>query len=137
MLVLSSCFDQGDCLITNSNIIRVSVHSAVNQRAVTIAFDTVAVLNDTILYKTSSQGKLALPVDPGVTEMTYIFAYGDKFDTLSLGYDNLSVVLATACGAFPYQRNLVVTRSTFAQDSVVITNPSLFKDVTENVRIYF
>jgi len=134
--VLSSCFDQGECLITNSNIIRVSLRTKDNQPA-TITFASVSVLNDTVLYTNKSLTALDLPVNPGVLEMTYVFDYGDGTDTLSFGYTNQHVVLSPSCGAFPYQRNLSVTGGTFKTDSVKVTNPSLLKDALENVRIYY
>jgi len=138
LLVLSSCFDQGECLITNSNMVRVSLRSMKDKTVITVALKSVSVLNhDTALYANADASALLLPVDPGVNETSYLFVYGDKTDTLSLGYDNQTVVLAPQCGAFPYQRNLTVTNSTFGQDSVVVTNPSLLKDAVENVRIYF
>lgn len=137
MLVLSSCFNQGECLITNTNIVRVSLRTKKDGAVVGVAFTSVSVLNDTVLYQNKTESVLLLPVNPGVTETSFVFVRGERTDTLSLGYSNQTVVLAPQCGAFPYQRNLAITRSTFGQDSVVVTNPSLLKDVPENVRIYF
>jgi hypothetical protein len=137
MLTLSSCFDQGECLITNTNIIRVSLHKKKDNAVAQVTFESVAVLEDTVLYTNKTLSSLDLPVNPGVTEMTYVFDYGTDADTLSLRYTNQSVVLSPSCGAFPYQRNLAVAGSTFGADSVEVTNQSLLKDVKENVRIYF
>jgi len=137
VLGLSSCFDQGECLITNTHLVKVSLRKKVDNTAATVHFASVAVLEDTVLYTNLDSAALSLPVNPGVTEMTYVLNYGSSADTLSLGYSNQSVVLAPSCGAFPYQRNLVITGSTFGQDSVVVTNSSLLKDVLENVRIYY
>jgi hypothetical protein len=137
LLVLASCFSDGECLITNTNLVKVSFRAKKDNSIASVAFKSISVLNDVVLYKNTSESVVRLPVNPGLNETSFVFVYGDKTDTLSLGYDNLTAVLAPHCGAFPYQRNLKVLNSTFGQDSVVVTNPSLLRDVPENVRIYF
>lgn len=137
MLVLSSCFDKGDCLITNTNIVKVGLRTMKDKKPATVNFVSIAVLGDTVLYQNKSLASVELPVDPAKTEVSYVFVYGVKTDTLSLAYTNQTIVLSPDCGAFPYQRNLSITRSTFGQDSVVVTDQSLLRGVKENVQIFF
>ena len=137
MLALSSCFDQGDCLITNSNLVQVSVRDFKTRAAVNVTFETVAIQGGDTLYTNKTVAALSLPVNPGLNETSFVFVHAGKTDTLSLGYSNETVVLAPVCGAFPFQKNLATTYSTFGQDSVEVTDRSLTKNAAENVRIYF
>jgi hypothetical protein len=138
MLAVSACFDEGECLITNTNIVKVSLRSKQTGQLVSITFDSVSIAHtDSVYYINKQVQGLGLPVNPGVTEMAYVLAYGGKKDTLLLTYTNQSVVLGPACGAFPFQKNLAVKYSTFGQDSVAVTNETLLRDVAENIRIYF
>jgi hypothetical protein len=137
-LVASSCFDEGDCLVTNSNLIKVSLwESKDKKKAKQIPFTSIAIPGDTVLYANKSMATFDLPVDPGLNEMQYVLQYSGKTDTLIFRYNTLNVVHSPTCGAFPYQRNLEIMKSTFPLDSAVVVNQSLGKNVTENVKIYF
>ena len=144
MLAVASCFDEGECLITNTNIVKVSLRLKETGELAKVQFDSVSIqYTDSVYYIGQQVQGLGLPVNPGVTEMTYVLAYGGAEygglkDTVSLAYTNQSVVLAPHCGAFPFQKNLVVVKyTTFGLDSVGVTNQNLLRDVTENIRIYF
>jgi hypothetical protein len=136
VVMVSSCFEEGDCLITNSHTIKVSL-STVNA-VDTVHFDSVYIVGyDTPVYNDTTLIQVNLPVDPGLTEMTYVFQYLGKTDTLAMSYDNFVIVPSPVCGALTYQRNLLITKSTFGQDSVVVTERSLLRNVEENAIIYF
>jgi hypothetical protein len=137
LLVATSCFEEGDCLITNSHYVKVTLLGSETRTEVTILFDSVYTPGYTAYYKNVAAKRLELPVNPGETQMLYVLRYLGKVDSVRFGYDNLTVVHSPTCGAFPYQRNLAVLESTFPQDSVVVTDPSLLKNGNENVRIYF
>jgi hypothetical protein len=138
MLLVTSCFDEGDCLITNSNTIKVSLRSFKEKtKPVEVTFTSISIPGDTVLYENIKTQGFLLPVDPGRTEMQYAMSYGTRSDTITFGYNSLSVVLSPTCGAFPYQRNLIIKETTFGQDSIVVVDQSLLKNVAENVRIYF
>jgi hypothetical protein len=137
LLFATSCFEEGDCLITNSHYVKVSLRNSEEGTVATILFDSVYTPGYPAYYKDVSLAGMELPVNPGETEMLYVMRYLGKVDSVAFGYDNLTVVHSPTCGAFPYQRNLVLTQSTFKQDSVVVTDPTLLKSARENVRIYF
>lgn len=138
LFLATSCFEEGDCLITNSHLVRVKLWEfEKTTTAVGIRFDSIYSPGYPAIYKNDSTATLELPIDPGKTEMVYVFRYSGTVDSLKFGWDNLSVIHSPTCGAFPYQRNLVVSESTFGQDSVVVKDPSLTKNATQNVAIYF
>lgn len=137
MLVASSCFDEGDCLVTNSNLIKVSVYKFSDKKASKVLFTSISVPGEGVLYENEELSAFVLPVDPGRTEMQYVLAYGGKSDTVKFRYDNMTLVLSPTCGAFPYQQNLGVLETTFGEDKVTITDKSLLRNVAENVRIFF
>jgi hypothetical protein len=133
-----SCFDEGDCLITNSHVIKVSVKPFVKNALDTLHFDSVYIPGyKTPVFKDTTLSQVNLPVDAGLIQMTYVFKYQGKTDTVAFAYDNFVIVPSPTCGALTYHRNLLVTKSTFGQDSVVITERSLLKDVKQNAVIYF
>ena len=137
MFIASSCFDEGDCLVTNTNLIKVSLFTFSDKKPAKILFTSVSIPGEGILYENKELTALVLPVDPGRSEMVYVLAYNGKSDTLKFRYDNMTYVLTPTCGAFPYQQNLGVSETTFGEDKVVITDKSLLRNVAENVRLYF
>lgn len=137
MLVASACFDQGDCLITNSNVIRINLKDATTRQTAQILFDSVYVPGDTLVYKAATTSSLALPVDPTKTETMFVLKQEARRDTIVFTYSNQTLILAPDCGAFVYQRDLSFGQSTLPTEQIRIVNNQLAKSVTLNVELYF
>jgi hypothetical protein len=137
-LVLASCFDAGDCLYTNTNVVKVGLKdAAAPSSAKQVAFVSIHIPGTGTLYEdTGGLTSLALLVDPRVEETKFVFQYLERSDTLVLGYTHQTIVLSTDCGSFNYQSDLEVKYSTFGTDKVVIRNQRLLTSVPLNVEIF-
>lgn len=135
--VLTSCFDKGDCLFTNTNVVKVGLKDAASPATVkAVDFVSIHIPDVGVLYEDQNLSVLALLVDPRVTETKFVFQYGVRSDTLVLGYTNQTIVLSPDCGSFNYQNNLEVKYSTFGTDKVIIRNKPLLTSVKLNLEIY-
>lgn len=137
-LLLASCFDKGDCLFTNTTVVKIKM---MDLDTPSIAHEIVL---DTIFFTSSSLGGIvvndtiteaAVYIDPSQTEMEYFFQHDGRVDRLVLGYTNQTIVLSPDCGSYLYQNDLEVKQSTF--DSVHVTNNRLLTSVTNNIEIFF
>lgn len=138
-LVAGSCFDKGDCLFVNTTVVKVALFKAsarTTPQAVT--FSSIHIPNKLIFVQNKEvSGTLALVVDPSATETKYVFQYGTRSDTLVLGYNNQSRVLAPSCGSVLFQSGLEIKHSTFPENNVVIVNQNLLSSVATNISMYF
>lgn len=135
-LLLASCFDTGDCLYTNTDLIKVSFK---NIKATSTAKDVkvarVEVPELVTLYTDTTFNTFPLLASPNHEALTYVFTYDDGgSDTLSLSYNFQTIVLSPDCGAFKYIGGLKVDHSTF--ENVVIRNDRLLTSVALNIDIF-
>lgn len=137
LLVASACFDQGDCLITNTNRAKVAILGFTSKQPVPVTFSSISILGDSVLYQNAALSTLELPLNPDTTQMTFVFQTAAKSDTIVLHYFNQSIVLSPSCGAFTYQQDLAIWQHTFGADSAVVVNQILLKSVNENLRLYY
>ncbi len=136
-LLLASCFDKGDCLFTNTDVVKVNLMDLDTPSiSHTVTFDSVFIPGS--VYFDNAQGTVStlyVAVDPRKTQTEYVFRQLNRSDTLVLSYTNQTIVLSPDCGAYQYQDNLDVVYSTF--DSVHIINQRLLTSVAVNVQIFF
>lgn len=136
-LLLVSCFDKGDCLFTNTNLIKVSFKdSTATTKSKPLAVTSVYVPQQFIVYDAMSLSDFPLLADPNRNDITYVFKYETGADTLTLGYSTQTIVLSPDCGAFNYFGGLEVLYSTFGTDKVIIRNKRLLKSVPLNIDIF-
>ena len=138
-LVLVSCFDKGDCLFTNTNLVKVNfmdINSRLQPREV--AFDSLFLPDEqAFLPGGDTIVSVVLITNPTKTETKYVFQYAERSDTLVLGYSTQTIVLSPDCGSYNFQSDLQVLHSTFGEGRVVVTNPRLLTSVTVNIEIFF
>jgi hypothetical protein len=134
-LVMVSCFDKGDCLFTNTNLIKVSFKDIkATTKAKTVNVTSVYVPGQFAIYGDTILSAFPLLADPSHTELMYVFKYETGADTLVLGYSNQTLVLSPECGAFNYMGGLEVKYSTF--DTYALRNNRLLKSVPLNIDIF-
>jgi len=130
----SSCYEVPDCLINNTNLMKVALKSKTDGSAISVAFSSIYIVNlNAIAYENQEAGNLQLPVDPNSTETTFIFNYASGTDTLVVKYRNETRLINPDCGAFLYQKDLDVAETDFYEVRVI--NNILLKDVTTNLEI--
>src|SRR5262249_25167725 len=99
-LFFNACFDKCDCLITNTNVVKVVMKDAISRTPATITFESVFIPGEGILYEDEDLSSFNLLVDPRATETMFVFKRESRSDTLVLSYNNQTVVLAPDCGSF-------------------------------------
>jgi hypothetical protein len=134
--LLVACFEEGDCLITNTTLVKVNLKSAKTRKDTTLTFARITT-GPYLLYENRQLALLDLPVDPTATQTLFVLQRGDRKDSLTFEYRNESVVLSPTCGAFDYQRDVKVVKNTLGLDSVRWLNNRLIKNVKVNVEIFF
>ena len=129
-----SCFDKGDCLFVNQDIIKVNLVDKANPKvAKKIRFTSIVPSNMVITNGTDSVSAVYLIVDPTKTEATYTFEWAGRTDNIVLDYTNQTIVLSPDCGSYVFQDNLTVRETSF--DSVRVINQRLLTSVGVNLEI--
>jgi hypothetical protein len=140
VLLFSSCYDKGDCLITNSTLINIQFKKKTNSSKDTaISFTSIEIIGaDSVLLTnandTTKRSQISLPVDPFKTEAGFIFHYRNNrtIDTLKFAYRNETVILNSECPALTYQKNVAVAKTTYDSTLIRVKNDQLLKDLTAN-----
>ncbi len=139
VFLFNSCFNQGDCLITSTNLIKINLRSKDDGKSKSATFLQVREVTDLIefpAYELIGISALQLPMNPKRLDATFVFLTSDSVVYhLNLTYSTFSRVVSPDCGAFLYYKDLSVTETDF--DRTKIINPQLFKSVTTNLEIFF
>jgi len=137
VVLFSSCYDKGDCLITNSSLINIKFKKRTNSSIDTaIQFSSIEIMESNIVFDTiGTTNNVFLPVDPSKTEARFIFNYKDSSvdpDTVNFAYRNETVILNGECPALTYQKNVAISKSTYDSTQIRVLNNQLLKDLTNN-----
>lgn len=133
-LLMVSCFDKGDCLFVNTDVVKVNLVDKANPKvAKKILFSSVSPSNMVLFPNPDSVSTVYLVVDPTKTAMTYTLEWSGRTDNITLDYTNQTIVLSPDCGSYVFQDNLTVESTTF--DSVRVVNQRLLTNVSVNLEI--
>ena len=141
-LILCSCFEQPDCLINNTNSLKIALKGKTLGKDTTFAFISIRSIdmNDTLDIQKPAQpiGAVQIPLPLNNTVATIIFAYNRNSklvtDTLVVTYRNETRVISPDCGAYLYQHDVEVTKTNF--EKVRVTTSILLTTVTKNLEIF-
>jgi hypothetical protein len=137
-LGLTSCFDRGDCLINNTNLIKIRLKKQATNKDTLLAFSSIQVEGTKILlYQAKAEDTLRLPVDITKTSSSFILNYGGIQQKLTFSYLNQTTIPSTECGALTYQTGVTITESTFAETRLRTVNDQLLKNASVNFEISF
>jgi hypothetical protein len=137
-LGLTSCFDRGDCLINNTNLIKIRLKKQATNKDTLLAFSSIQVERTKIfLYQAKAEDTLRLPVDITKTSSSFILNYGGIQQKLTFSYLNQTTIPSTECGALTYQTGVTITESTFAETRLRTVNDQLLKNAAVNFEISF
>jgi Family of unknown function (DUF6452) len=142
MLVFcGSCFEKGDCVINNSNLIKIKFISTKTKSDSLVTFKSIEVVGSpSIIFNTDSVAVtgMQLPVDPNRTEASFIISYyAGKNDTLNVTYTNKTIIPSSDCGAFVYQEGVSIVKNPFEGTVLKEINTQLLRNATVNFEIYF
>lgn len=138
-LFFSGCFEQPDCLITNTNILKIAFKGKTLGKDTTFTFKSIRSLKSAeALYTNKSLPNAEVPLQGTDTVATIIFDYDLKTkpvsDTLTITYRNEMRVISPDCGAYLYQKDVFIRKTNF--EKVRVTTPVLLKAVTKNLEIF-
>jgi hypothetical protein len=141
VFLFSSCYDKGDCLITNSSYINIEFKKRTNSaKDTTIKFTSIEIIGSDIVFDTiaAKTKTVSLPVDPFAIEAGFIFHYKDsvnssgtiKFDpdTIKFTYRNETIILNSDCPALTYQKDVAVAKTTHDSTLFRVINNQLLKN---------
>ncbi len=143
-LVLASCFNEGDCLISATNYVHFQFKKKTNITTdTTVAFTSITVSNsNSLLLQDSLSSELLIPLDisTDATSTTFIFHRADDVDnptitatdTLQVTYTKQSKVISRDCGAFTFYHNLKIIRTNLSSAQIKIISTDLIKDPTSS-----
>ena len=137
----SSCFNQGDCLITASGYTKIDLYDKANKQPKSIKFDSIRVSGtESVFYQDSTS--LLLPVNPVEDTTRFTFIHDGKSDFITVKYSSETRIISPDCGAFIYFKNLEIVNTSFDQSLIKLINAQLLKDVVHqkyvtNLQIFF
>lgn len=144
IFLCSSCFNQGDCLITASGYTKIDFYEKANKQPKHIVFSSfTASSNGTILYQDSvSASTLLLPVNPDGDTTRFTLNYDGKSDFITVTYSSETRIISPDCGAFTYFKDLEIVNTSFDQGLIKLINTQLLKDPVHqqyatNVQLFF
>jgi len=140
--IFVSCFNQGDCLITATNLMQIQFKKKSNHTLdtiVTFAQQSIVVPGaDSVLVVKLATAALLLPLDINNNTTTFIFhrinadSSITATDTLQLGYVRQSKIISQDCGAFTYFNDLKFLKTNLDSAQIKFFNTSLLKDPTNS-----
>ena len=139
VLIFFGCYEQTDCLINNTNILKIAFKGKTLGKDTTVTFISVRELKTPgDLYTNAQVGSVEIPLQIKDSATTVIFDYTEKSklvsDTLMVSYLNQTRVIATDCGAYLYHLDVAVPKTTF--EKVRVTSSVLLTTVTKNLEIF-
>lgn len=142
-LILStlSCTEP-DCIDLGGELIGVSFRDEETGQAEPIRINFLQAEGslDTLVFEIENVSNLALPINPGLDELTLFFDTELGNDTLVIGYNRTARLISEECGTEIIYKNIQVLRSDF--DSVRVINSQVilnFQDLDatiENIQIF-
>jgi len=151
VLLFSSCYDKGDCLVTNSTLINIQFKKRTDSSIDTaVRFSSIEIMGTPLVITGDTTTIMYLPVDPSKTEAGFIFHYQDsirtinkttdtlkfKPDTLKFTYRNETVIPNSDCIAVAYQKDLTVSKTTYDSTLIRVINNQLLKNAVNFEILY-
>lgn len=136
-VVLGSCFNDGNCLITATNFMHIQFKSQNTKLDSALDLTTIYVSGtDSILVVNAAEKEILLPLDIHSNTTTFVLQRTNSSntlsgsDTLTVGYSAQSKVIAKDCGAFTYYRDLRILYTNLKDSQIKVFSTSLLTDPT-------
>ena len=140
--LFASCFNEGDCLITATDIMHVQFKKKSNSALDTLMYFSYHSVSfsgsDTFLIVKPYASELLLPleINSSTNSTTVIFhrinpdSTIQETDTLQIGYSKQSRVITKDCGAYTFYSNLKILHTNLKSTQIKVFSTSLIKDPT-------
>lgn len=135
ILILSGCLNKPDCIVTTTNLVKISFVDATNKARIT-AVDSIRVSGvNNLLYVDKDVASVELPVQPGLTESVFNFYFETRSEQVKVQYSSQPQVISADCGAYTQFNELTVSESSFATFSIISDQLSTNATVNLQLRI--
>jgi hypothetical protein len=119
---MTSCFDQGDCIFTSSNFVRIDFANVdTTSKARLILVDSILIPGK-VVFKADTviaNSTYLIGIDPNETQTEFVFYWQGHVDRLVVSYTTQSQVLGLDCGTYQFINDLAVVSTTFSHVTVV------------------
>ncbi len=133
-LTLSSCFEEGNCLESGSNILKIKFIDATDGSDLTLDIQAITMDGSEVLYYEGvSTNAVDLPMNPGADSTTVHFIFSTDNQVATFEYEAYPQIIALDCG-IDYDFQKLDTSST-SFDNLKIVNTILNQSTTTNVEI--
>ncbi len=135
VLILSGCLNKPDCIVTTTNLVKISFVDASNKARTTV-IDSIRVSGvSQLLYLAKSTSSVDLPVQPGLTESVFNFYFETRSEQVKVQYSSQPQVISADCGAYTQFNELTVSESSFTSFSIISDQLSTNATVNLQLRI--
>jgi hypothetical protein len=133
VLVLS-CFNEGDCLITATNVLHIQFKKRSNSDTLNVTLASIVI--DKVVIPPPAKGtEILLPLNKQSDSTLLVFnrANTGTLDSILVGYVRQAKVISKECGAYTYFQNLTVLKTkNLDSGQVKVLNNNLLKDPTSS-----
>ncbi len=133
--LLSSCFDDGDCESTKTDLLLIDFKSFDTKSDSTVTVQSIVLANsDSLFHNETSISSATLPLDPNVDTLRISFNYPDTTLQILLSYTTTPRLITPDCGVELGFGNIAIDEHGF--DSVAVKSSTLDEQITSNIVIY-
>ncbi len=133
--LLSSCFDDGDCTTTKTDVILVNFKKLETKKDTIINIQSITLTgSDSVFNVMDTTSSIALPLDPNVTSLKINFVIDTDQHELSVEYMTTPRLISPDCGVELSFTDIVVNNHDF--DSVAVLSSFLDQQTSPNIVIY-
>ena len=134
--LLTACSEQGECLQTSSNIMRIGFYNISDRKPRTIALDSITLEGtDFLFYKAKSGASVDLPLNPEWEKVTYNLYFGGLEERIDITYEMRAFAQQPACPVLVLYTLGDVTGQSISE--VFYSQRQITSTLAENVKIYF
>ena len=138
----TGCFNQGDCLITATNLMQVKFLKKSDRSSLKLKFSSVTISGTaTVKYENEEISTILLPVNPGEGTTTFTLNYDSiaadnsivpVTSMIKVSYSQKSKILSVDCGAFTYFTELAIVDTSYNESQIRLNASELLHDVSTN-----
>lgn len=133
--LLTSCFDDGDCRSTKTDLVYIDFRTSATDEVDTVEIKGVTIAQlDSVFYEKDTTTSITLPLDPNVNSLVLTFEFETANHELTLDYITTPQLITVDCGVELSYSGISVAQQDF--DSVVVRSSILDEQITSNIVIY-
>lgn len=135
--LLSSCFDDGDCITTTTDVLHINFKKYTTSEVDTVEIIGITITGtDSVFYPAVDASSITLPLDPNASSLTINFDFELVDRELILDYNTTPRLISPDCGVELSFTNISVDENNYDFDSVAVRFTFLDEQITPNIVIY-